>query len=118
MKKILVVLMVLVLTACSEGVALPDGMSAAIVERADLYDAQFHGSEDMNVARICAETPAGLYWNEQIQTWAVVCKMPMENMYGAVMLDVNYTVLNSEHINAVSLVGLEEMIASVGWVKK
>jgi hypothetical protein len=115
----LIVLAALVLTACSgASVVLPEGMSSAMSARADLYDAQYAGDAEMNVARICVQTPAGLYWNESIQTWAVVCKMPLPNMYGAVMLDANYTVLSSQHINAVSLTGLEEMIASVGWVKK
>lgn len=114
----LIVLAVLVLTACGgEVVTLPEGMYATMSARADLYDAQFPG-DGMNVARLCANNPAGLYWNESIKTWAVVCKMPIENMYGAVMLDANYTVLSSQHINVVSLAGLEDMIASVGWVKK
>ncbi len=107
------------LMACSgESVTLPEGMSAAMMEKANLYDAQFPGNSDMNVAMLCAERPAGLYWNEEYKTWAVVCEMPIKNMYGAVMLDENYKVLNSEHVNAVSLVGLEDLIASVGWVKK
>lgn len=113
-----VVLAVLVLTACSgASVVLPESMSAAMNARADLYDAQYPG-DGMNVARLCVNNPAGLYWNEGIQTWAVVCQMPLPNMYGAVMLDANYMVLSSQHINAVSLAGLEEMIASVGWVRK
>lgn len=121
MKKafVLMALVVLILTACGgESVVLPEGMSAAMLVRAGEYSAQFPGNEDMNVARICVEKPAGLYWNEPYKTWAVVCEMSIPNLYGAVMLDVNYTILNSEHISAVSLAGLEELIASVGWVRK
>lgn len=118
-KFVLMVVVSLLLAACAGSVNLPDGVSAAMRARADVYDAQFPGNGDMNVARACVEKPAALYWNEQIQTYAVACVLEsLPDTYGVVLVDVNNVVLNTEHIGAKSLDGLEDLIIGFGWERK
>lgn len=107
------------LLACraSNSVQLAPEMLASMRASADQYDLEFPGN-DMNIARLCAETPTALYWNEQYQTWAVTCVLPLPNTYGYVMLDTSYKILNTKHINAVSQSAIDDLIGSVGWVRK
>lgn len=113
MKKILF-LIALLLTACaSNAPTLSAEMKASMQVRAN-QDAMIYPS-DMNIVQMCVNKPIALYWNESIQTYAVVCDYSLPNVYGVVLVDANNVVLNTEHINAVNLQGLEDMIRSVGW---
>ena len=119
MKKILVsmaLLLALLLTACSANVTLDAAMTSALNTYADQYDVQHPGDADWNIARLCANAPLGLYRHEGAQIWAVVCALPaLPGAYGAVLLDSSYTVLSTEHVNAVNLSALEDLVFSVGW---
>ena len=112
-------LVALILTACGAGVVLPEGVAQALDARADAYEAQFPGEVDWNIARICLDKPEALYWNDAIQTYAVACVIKaFPDTYGIVLVDVNGVVLNTEHISAKSLTGLEELIRGLGWVRQ
>lgn len=106
----------LLLTACAAPAPqLDPAMDASMNARADLYDAQYPGVAEMNVARQCVTHPAGLYWHESGRIWAVVCELSSPNTYGAVLMDVSYTVLSTEHVSAVSIAALEDLVFSAGW---
>lgn len=119
MKKILfstALLLALLLTACGANVTLDSALTSALNTYADQYDAQHPGDADWNIARLCANEPLGLYRHEGAQIWAVVCALPaLPGAYGAVLLDSSYTVLSTEHVNAVNLSALEDLVFSVGW---
>jgi len=121
MKKILVLmaLVAFLLTACGANVTLDTAMTSALNAYADQYDAQHPGDVDWNIARLCADKPLGLYRHEGAQIWAVVCALPvLPGVYGAVLLDSSYTVLSTEHVNAVNLTALEALVFSVGWEER
>lgn len=112
-----------VLSACGEQkVTLAPEVVDSMTVYADRFDEQYPDTADMNIARQCATEPTGLYWNESIQTWAVVCVMSSNAAvgmtYGVVLLDTSHQVLSMEHINAMSQADLEDLIRSVGWVRK
>ncbi len=115
--KRLLIFTALLLAACGgNALALAPEMTAAMNASADEFDAQFPGNTDINIARICADSPTALYWNAGIQTYAVTCVMPsFSNTFGVVLLDTSNVVLNTSHVNAVSQNGLEDFIGGLGW---
>lgn len=116
MKKLLIVFLALCLTACGANVTLEPSLTSALNAYADQYDAQYPGDTDLNIARLCADKPLGLYRHEGAQLWAVVCALPaLHGAYGAVLLDSSYTILSTEHINAINLSALEDLVFSAGW---
>lgn len=119
MKKI-IFLFALFLAACAAPAPqLSPEMVASMTARADLYDAQYPGMAETNVARLCVTAPIGRYWHEEGQIWAVICEVPLQsslpNMYGAVLMDRSYTVLSTEQVSASSRSALEDLVFSVGW---
>ena len=118
MKKILFI-SILFLTACATSTpALSPEMVASMNARADLYDAQYPGAPEMNVARQCVTKPIGLYWHPN-GIWAVICELPaLPNTYGAVLIDGSLQILSTEHVTAVSKTALEDLVFSVGWEKR
>ncbi len=110
-------LTVLILSACGGSkVTLDPALIASLNARADAYDAQFPGDVEWNIARLCVNEPLGLYRYEAGQIWAVVCDIPaLPDAYGAVLLDSSYTVLSTEHVTAVNLAALEDLVFSAGW---
>lgn len=116
LKFISLLLTVLLLSACGANVTLEPALTSALNACADQYDAQYPGDTDWNIARLCADKPLGLYRHEGAQLWAVVCALPaLPDVYGAVLLDSSYTILSTEHVNAVNLSALEDLVFSAGW---
>lgn len=96
-----------ILSACTPaGPALPVEMIASMTA---------YSEADVEIVQICVNQPKGLYWNEQGQIWAVVCKMEYQDMYGAVLMDTSYTIIGTDHVNAKSMSELKDKVFSVGW---
>lgn len=112
MRKLLTLFMVaaLSLTACwSTGPVLPNEMIVSMTSYSDI---------DMDIVQTCVNQPKGLYWHEQAQIWAVICKMEYQDMYGAVLMDTSYTIISTDHVNAKSMSDLKKMVFSVGWQER
>jgi hypothetical protein len=122
---LLLIVIALVATGCvPSGPELSSEMVASMNAYADQADSQYPGEIQAGIARLCAEEPTALYWNEDARIYAVTCVLPTSfeigvNIYGVVLLDgMIYTVIHVEHINAASQSALEQIIASSGWVRK
>lgn len=107
---------VLILSACGGNkVTLDPALIVSMNTQADLYDAQYPDTAEINVARACVAEPLGLYWHES-GLWAVVCELPaLPKTYGAVLMDASYTVFKTTYVSAESIAALEEMVFSTGW---
>lgn len=125
MRFLLLVVIALVPVGCAlGGPELSPEMVASMNAYADQAEAQYPGDIQAGIARLCATEPTALYWNEDAKIYAVTCLIPSSfdigvNIYGVVLLDgMTYTAIHIEHINAASQSALEDIIASVGWVRK
>jgi hypothetical protein len=109
-KVFLFVLLAIFLTACTASApALPTEMIVSMTSYSDV---------DTDIVQLCADQPKGLYWHEQAQIWAVICKMEYEDMYGAVLMDISYTIISTDHVNAKSMSDLQKMVFSAGWQER
>lgn len=117
MKRILILLIALLVAACSTQQITPK-MIASMSSYADAYDLAHPDDADGNTARICATEPIALYWSESLQSWAVACKVPYPNSYGIVVMDSNDIVLNIWRISAASQSALDDILASVEWERQ
>lgn len=119
-KKFLIafLLTVLLLTACvPNGMEVTPAMTASMDAFADQYDVWYPDSEE-NIARVCAENPTDIFWNDELKGYAVLCPLPWyENSYGVVTLSEDETVLNAFGLGAASYADAVKMLASLGWDK-
>lgn len=119
-----VVISVLLAGCVLGGPELSPEMVTSMNAYADQADLQHPGNTQAGIARLCAKEPTALYWHEDARIYAVTCLIQVSfdievNIYGVVLLDdTTSAVIHIEHINATSQGALEEIIASVGWVKK
>lgn len=101
----------MILSACTPvGPSLPNEMIVSMTSYSD--------QSDIDIVQLCANKPLGLYWHEQSQIWAVICKMEYQDMYGAVLMDASYTIISTDHVNAKSMSDLKKMVFSVGWQER
>lgn len=106
----LFMVLALFLTACTTSApALPTEIIVSMTSYSDV---------DMEIVQLCVDQPKGLYWHEQAQIWAVICEMEYEDMYGAVLMDISYTIVSTDHVNAKSMSDLKDMVFSVGWQER
>lgn len=109
-KVFLVLLLAIFLVSCGlTGPVLPNEMIASMTSYSDV---------DMDIVQLCVNQPKGLYWHEQAQIWAVICEMEYQDMYGAVLMDISYNIVSTDHVNAKSMSDLKKMVFSVGWQER
>lgn len=109
-KTFLTTLLVFILASCTpSGPALPNEMIVSLTS---------YSGTDSDIVQLCVNQPKGIYWHEEAQIWAVICKMAYQDMYGAVLMDTSYTILSTDHVNAKSMPELKKLVFSVGWEER
>lgn len=114
--KRLIIFTALLLAACgADSPGITPEMIASMNAFADQFDA-WYPEDGQNIARVCAASPTGLYWNKELQSYAVTCPLPWyENSYGVVTLDENQSVLNAFGLAAASQGEITQLLGTLGW---
>lgn len=110
----LIVAALLVLSACGGGLKVNESMRQAMVTYADSYE-QAYPSETESTARVCASSPSGVYWSDELQGYIVTCKMPTTPTAWGIVFMNDFAVSSTCGIDANSQGELVKILHGLGY---
>lgn len=99
--------------------SVTDGMMAAMRDAANEFaTTDLSNPTALNVAHECRQHQNGLYWNANIDWYAVTCKIESVDGFGVVLIDAaDGIVVNTMTLNQVSESDLDDLLSKIGYVK-
>ena len=111
------VLAALVLAGCAPSrLELTETMKIDMLTYASQYEVNYPAEAALvNTARVCAQSPLGVYYNSKLDWYIVTCSIPSQpTVYGMVFMELG-AVSSTTTLNANSDQALENILQDLGY---